>query len=410
MAIVKEYNLIFTDVVKNNNKYWYGICLDDGTGYSLWGRVGGSESRTNYPSHRVVEQKYNGKIKKGYEPLKIIKTGETKVTQVSNVKEVAKKQIKINNNPILSDLVDRLVSFNIHNITSNTTIKYDAAGGVFSTPLGLVVQEGIDDARKLLVDIHKFVKKDDYEDAKLKTSINKYLKLIPQNIGFKKINIKTLFPSVDSIQKQNDILDSLEVSLKSITQTPDDKKTIEEKIFDTELDYLDLKDPEAIRLIKYYDSTNQVTHGYTHVKVKNIFKIKIQSNIDKFKESKPLVEVFHGTSGANCLSILKSGLRAVPPSTAAIAGAMFGPGVYGATDSSKSLQYTTGRLNKGTSMYYMFICDFSMGKYYDIKSYGGKKPAGYDSIWAKAKNTGLRFDELIVPDNHVKIKYLLELN
>lgn len=409
MAIVKEYNLIFTDVVKNNNKFWYGVCLDDGTGYSEWGRVGAAPTKTNYPSHKVVEKKYNEKLKKGYEPLKTIKTGETKVAQVSNLKEVAKKQIKINNNPVLSDLVDRLVSFNIHNITSNTTIKYDANGGVFSTPLGLVVQEGIDDARKLLVNIHILIKKNEYETDDMRESVNKYLKLIPQNIGMRKINIKTLFPSIDSVQKQNDILVSLEVSLKSVTE-PTNKTVKEEKIFDTELDYLNMNDPEAIRLIKYYNDTNRSVHGYNNIKVQNVYKVKIQSNVDKFKEVNPVVEVFHGTSGANCLSILKSGLRAIPPSTAAIAGAMFGPGVYGATDSSKSLQYTAGRFGgKNTGLCYMFICDFSMGKYYEIKTYGGRKPAGYDSIWAKATQTGLRFDELIVPDDHVKIKYLLEL-
>lgn len=408
MAIVKEYNLIFTDVNNNNNKFWYGVCLQDGSGYSEWGRVGGPVQRTNYPTHKVVEKKYTEKLKKGYEALKTIKTDTAKVTQVSNLKEVAKKQIKFTN-PVLKDLIDRLVSFNIHNITSNTSIKYDVKGGVFSTPLGLVVQEGIDEARDLLVDIHKLIKKSDYSSDNIQESVNKYLRLIPQDVGFRKLNIKTIFPNLDAIQKQNDILDSLEVSLKSAIK-PSNKKVAEKKIFDVELDYLDLKEPEAIRLIKYYNDTNRVAHGYQNIKIKNIYKVKIQSNIDKFVDKKPLVEVFHGTSGANCLSILKSGLRAVPPSTAAIAGAMFGPGVYGATDSSKSLQYTAGRFGgKFSGLCYMFICDFSMGKYYEIKAYGGRKPKGYDSIWAKAKNTGLRFDELIVPDNHVKIKYLLEL-
>lgn len=406
--IVKEYNLIFTDVVKNNNKFWYGICLSDGTGYSEWGRVGGPKQRTDYPTHKVVEQKYNGKIKKGYEPLKTIKTGTLKTSQVSNLKEVAKKQIKFAN-PILGDLIERLVSFNIHNITSNTSITYDTNSGSFSTPLGLVVQEGIDDARKLLVTINTLIGKKDSTSDKIKDSINKYLKLIPQNLGFRKMEINNIFPNLDAVKKQNDILDSLEVSLNSVTKTTK-KKVKEEKIFDAELEYLDKKDNEYLRLSKYYNDTNRNVHGYTSVKIENIYQVKIQSNLDKFKDIKPIVEVFHGTSGANCLSILKSGLRAVPPQTAAIAGAMFGPGVYGATDSSKSLQYTAGRFGgKNTGLCYMFICDFSMGNFDEIKSYGGRRKAGSDSIWAKAKNTGLRFDELIVPDDQVKIKYLLEL-
>lgn len=407
--IVKEYNLIFTDVIKNNNKFWYGYCLADGTGYSEYGRVGQSGQKTQYSSHSIVEKKYKEKLKKGYEALKTIKTDTVKVSQVSNLKEVAKKQIKFSNNKTLEDLIERLVSFNIHNITSNTSIKYNKNNGMFSTPLGLVEQEGIDDARKLLSNIHKLVKAGKFTDDNMMLAVNKYLKLIPQDIGFRKLDTKLLFPDLDAVKKQSDILDSLEVSLKTVNKTVS-TKIIEEKIFDVELDYLDKKDPEYIRLSKYYNDTNRAVHGYNTVKIENIYKVEIKSNIDKFVKSDPVVEVFHGTSGANCLSILKSGLRAVPPSTAAIAGAMFGPGVYGATDSSKSLQYTAGRFGgKNTGLCYMFICDFSMGKYYEIKSYGGNKPKGYDTIWAKAKNTGLRFDELIVPNNHVKIKYLLEL-
>jgi poly [ADP-ribose] polymerase 2/3/4 len=407
---VKEFKAIYTDIIANNNKFWYGYCLADGSGYSEWGRVGLTATRTNFPSHHIVEKKYNEKLRKGYEPLKVIKTGEVKTTQVSNLKEVAKKQIKLSD-PLLVKLVDELVSINIHNITSNTTIKYDVDSGLFSTPLGLVEKEGIDEARNLLLEINDLVKKEDYKTVKAQKAFNKYLKIIPQDLGMK-LDIRNLFPDSDAIKKQSDILDSLEVSLKS-TLSPKAEKTqiTEEQIFNVEIGYLPPTDPEYLRICKYYNGTNRAVHGYTQIKVNNIFKVALQSNLDKYKPLSNVVEVFHGTSGANCLSILKSGLRAIPPSTAAVCGAMFGPGVYGATDSSKSLQYTAGRFGgKNTGKCYMFLCDFAMGKHYEPHTYGSvHRPAGYDSIWAKAKNTGLRFDELIVPDNQVKIKYLIEL-
>lgn len=408
MNLKKTISLIFVEINKNSNKVWEGELYDDNTVITRWGRVGQPLQSKTFPGvgDKFLLRKEQEKLKKGYEALKIIKNETVQNDKIANIKEVAKKQIKFSN-PILGDLIERLVSFNIHNITSNTSIKYDTKSGNFTTPLGLIKQEGIDEARILLTEINDFLKKN--TTAKLNTAVNKYLKLIPQDIGFRKLDVKLIFPNDNAIKKQSDILDSLEVSLNKAI-VPTKKKAIEEKIFDVELDYLDKTDSEYLRLSKYYTASNQATHGYTNVKIQNIYKIKIQSNIDKYKVSNPVVEVFHGTSGANCLSILKSGLRAVPPSTAAIAGAMFGPGIYGATDSSKSLQYTAGRFGgKNTGLCYMFICDFSMGKYYEIKAYGGRKPAGYDTIWAKAKNTGLRFDELIVPDNHVKIKYLLEL-
>lgn len=76
------------------------------------------------------------------------------------------------------------------------------------------------------------------------------------------------------------------------------------------------------------------------------------------------------------------------------------------------MQYTFGRFtgNRNVDSGWLFVTEFALGNTYYIKSYGGNRPKGYDSIWAKKENTGLRFDELIVPnDNQVRIKYLLEI-
>ena len=78
----------------------------------------------------------------------------------------------------------------------------------------------------------------------------------------------------------------------------------------------------------------------------NVFKVKIHDMAAAFNPDN-VKEVFHGTSEANNLSILKSGLRVSPPATAAIAGKMFGNGVYGAINSSKSLGYTYGNWGQG---------------------------------------------------------------
>jgi poly [ADP-ribose] polymerase len=411
--VVKEYNLIYTDVLGNSNKYWRGVCLADGTGYSEYGRVvaGATPQKTNYPSHYIVEKKYNEKLRKGYEPLKTIKSDEVKTSSVGDLKAVAKKQIKFSS-PALESLIDRLVKFNIHTITSNTTIKYDANSGLFSTPLGLVEQEGIDEARTLLVEIDDFVKADDFKSAKMLKAINKYLKLIPQDIGFQRLDVKLLFPNGDAVKKQNDILESLEVSLKSANTAPVSTKTVtEEKVFDLELDVVDKSDPEYLRISKWFKDTNKSMHGYQGVKIESIFKVQMNQPFD----DKPgnIQEVAHSTNCANTLSILKSGLKLAPPSTAQIAGKLFGNGVYGTQTASKSLGYTFGRWGQGSSAIgHMFICDFAMGKPYYATTYGCRNvPAGYDSCWALPKNiSGLYNDELIVYSNpQVKIKYLLEV-
>lgn len=120
-------------------------------------------------------------------------------------------------------------------------------------------------------------------------------------------------------------------------------------------------------------------------------------------------QVFHGTSEANLLSILKSGLKVSPPSTAFIAGKMFHNGIYGAKESSKALGYTLGRWGGSTSSFgWIFICNFAMGKTYD-PVHAGAPPNGYDSVWARAKKCGLYHDELVVYKNEqVQITHLLE--
>jgi poly [ADP-ribose] polymerase len=413
-AATKEYHLIFVDVVnKNSNKVWEGYLYDDGSCETRWGRVGAELQSKKFPGRgeSFLEKKYHEKIAKGYTPLKTIKTGETKVSTVNNLSDVAKSQIKFSN-PVLEDLINRLVKYNIHNITSSTSINYDVKSGLFTTPLGIVTQECITEARDLLFDIKELVTKSDYKSAKAAKTFNLYLRLIPSDIGMK-ADIQRIFPDDNAIQKQSGILDSLEVSLQSALAPTETKKTEKvEKVFDLELDYVDKGSAEFKRLNHYYTSTNRAAHGYTSIVVDNIYKVRIGHNHDSFQEKiGNLVEVFHGSGAGNILSILKSGLRVTPPKGAAIAGAMFGAGLYGATDSSKSLQYTAGRFTgSGGERLFLFICDFAMGNAYEIKSYGGHRPAGYDSIYARARNTGLRFDELIVPkETQVKIKYLIEL-
>jgi hypothetical protein len=229
-----------------------------------------------------------------------------------------------------------------------------------------------------------------------------------------KFDVKRIFPDTSSVQKQEDILQSLEASYKAITTikpATDGNKPAQEQVFQVDLDVLS-DNIEIERLSKWFYGSNHATHGYRNVKIQNFLKVKIHDNWNGFNERLGNVkEVWHGSGEGNLLSILKSGLRVSPPSTTYLTGKMFSDGHYGALDSSKSMQYTFGRFggNSGTSGW-LFVMDFSLGNTFYIKSYGGSRPSGYDSIWAKKENTGLRFDELIVPkDNQVRIKYLLEI-
>lgn len=237
------------------------------------------------------------------------------------------------------------------------------------------------------------------------------MRLIPQNIGMRKFDCETLIPGELSLQKQNDLLDALESSYMALTKSDSSNKSNspQEKIFKVDLDIL-TDDSERRRLEKFFTSSKRKMHGYDKVKIREIYQVNIHEMTAAFESTlTPIVEVFHGTSQANCLSILKSGLKIRPPSTASIAGSMFGNGIYGAINSSKSLGYTFGRWGQGGvgESGWLFICKFAMGKIKTVHS-GTKNHSGYDSIWAK-KGYSLYHDELVVYRNsQVKITHLIE--
>lgn len=418
--IVESKKFIWSEADANHNKVWHVILYDNDDVETRWARVG------NEPQSKIfsgvgksfMDKKIKEKTTKGYSEAKIVDTilpasAPRSAVSVDNLSEIAKSQIlKSSGHPILDKLVERLVKSNIHKITSSTNITLNDATGLFQTPIGIVTLDAIKEARDLLADALPYVKKDDY-GVQLSKIVSHYLRLIPQNIGMK-FNIKNILPDVTSIQKQSGILDALESSYQAITTTKITNKTNDsrpiESIFNVDLDIENGND--ASRLERWFETSKKSMHGYNRIKIINIYRIKIHSMNDKFLSSDSnKKEVFHGSSMANVLSILKNGLKINPPSTAAIAGKLFGRGIYGAINSTKSLGYCFNRWGQGGTgdAAFLFVCDFALGKCYSTTTYGCSKPNGYDSIWAKASSGGLHNDELIVySENRVNPKFILE--
>lgn len=419
MAILlREVRLIKTEIKENNNKFWHGKLFDDGRVLAEWGRVGYSGDSGEWDGGETyLQKKIKEKLKKGYVEQKTVGTVSTgsvsTVTISGSIHEIAKRELVKSGSKTLNDLVDRLVKSNVHKITSTTNITFNNSTGLFQTPLGVVTMDGINEARDLLAEIHPFIKKSDY-NTKLNDLVVRYLRIVPKNLGMARFSAASVFPDVNAIESQSDILDSLEASFKALSNTPttktSDNKT-SEQVFKVDLEDAN-NSSEAQRLDRWFESSKKRMHGYDNVRVKNVFSVKIHDMDSVFLHRDSFIkEVFHGTSEANCLSILKSGLKTAPPSTAAIAGKMFGNGVYGAINSTKSLGYTYGRWGQGGvgSAGWLFICKFAMGRCYETTAYGCNKPSGYDSIWAKASSGGLHNDELIVySNNRVTITHLLE--
>lgn len=394
----EKITLIFVDADQNSSKFWSGEILNNGSVYCEWGRVGSENPQhgTYKGGVTYLNKKIREKKKKGYVEAKTV-TGSTRVVGT----EIAKKQIQTSC-PLTQSLINELAKANIHQITTNSEIHF--SDGVFSTPLGIVSEEGLEEARQVLSSIHKVIGQ--AGSPKFYGLVNEYLKIVPQKVGRNVKNyVDQNFSTPELLKKQLDLLESLEVSVKSATITE------VEKIFDVAISVASAKD--KARLEKNFYETKRRVHNYDNVKVKEIYNVDIKSMSSVFDKDDlgNHKQYYHGTNIGNCLSILKSGLRTSPPSTAAIAGKLFGNGIYGADSSSKSLGYSLGRWGQGSSKKsaWLFVCDFAMGRTYFSKTYGGNLPRGYDSISALSKNTGLHNNEFIVYQNHqVNIRYLIE--
>jgi poly [ADP-ribose] polymerase len=427
-TLLKEVKLIFvengidkkTGKPLNNNKYWTAKQFDDGNWSAEWGRVGCAkpDSGTWADSKKKMDSVVRSKLRDGYTEAKTIGEGVTAssgggVVRDANLHAQARQDLLKNANPVLEKLIKRFVDANVHTITANTQITFNSTTGLFATPLGIVTPEGLTDARDLLAQIAPLVRKSKFT-PEADALLCKYLRIIPQSLGMKRFTVQTLIPNDNALQKQNDLIDALESSYQAMQSAPAPKADATKKVasvFQVDLDVL--KDyNERKRLENFFEKSKKAQHGYDNIHVREIFSVNIHDMTNAFETKLGNnQEVFHGTSQANCLSILKSGLKVSPPATAAIAGKMFGNGIYGAINSTKSLGYSMGRWGQGGvgDAGWLFICEFAMGKteiVHDSRWAGASR--GYDSIWAKA-GSALRNDELIVYRNpQVKIKYLLE--
>ncbi len=440
--VIRHDRYIKSDVGNNNNKFWYITEYDDQTVLCQWGRVGatGQQKTFNFNSQMQAAGYYDKKCKakekpkkkkeKGketaeiaYRKLDVVGAGGSakaipKSLVKMELKSVATEQIKVACK-YTQALLDKLVTENVHNILSSTTMTYDADNGLFSTPCGIVSQETLDEARKLLALLGGGVEKDRYDNKKFQQTIGDYLMLVPQKVG-RKLDPRVLFPDLDAIRRQNDVLDSLQASLHSMlagsTKDKTQKKAEHGTVFNVQLGVYD--DKRGLKRIeKKYRSTLQLRHACAHLDVTRVYSVNIAGMAEKFerdgKKVGNVMELWHGTKVNNLLSIMSKGLI-IPPSNAAYCtGRMFGNGVYFSDQSTKSLNYSYGYWGGGQrdNNCYMFLCDVAMGKPYVPNGYGRTAPKGYDSTFAKAGASGVHNNEMIVyRTGQCNLIYLVEFS
>jgi poly [ADP-ribose] polymerase 2/3/4 len=429
MSSIKEtQHYILSDIDNNNNKFWNVILFDDGMVRTEWGRVGDSGQSKDFPGagQSFFDSKIREKTRKGYALQHTLQEGvKTDVVAQNNLHQIATSQIETNS-PETTRLIEFLIKQNIHNITESTTLTYNVNSGLFSTPLGIVDATGISMARTLLDNIAQNIVNKRW-DTGMSDNINKHLKIIPQIIPRRGVCAYELFPDVNAVQKQNQILDSLDASLQVALSNPDstdDTPKPQKRIFDAKL-YVVEDGKVYDRINQEYRKTSLSIHQSSDMRLNKVFTVDIAHMTSAYKEySKEIVnrgigeqELWHGTGISNILSIIAKGFLISPPSTAHIAGKLIGNGCYFSDIATKSLNYSDGYWHGGSKSQraYMFRCKVAMGVPYMLKYHTEcqnlvKSKPGYDSSYAKkGVCSGLLNNEMVVYSEHqVNPIYLCE--
>lgn len=442
MAIVDSKKLIFFDVKANHNKMWFIDLHDNGDVVTQWGRVGAtlSTSTKNLFSESAGRKEFDklvkSKLKKGYTELKVESSvsvkdsGSVALSKNFDLEQIALEDIDYDkSNTKLIDLIKLFCKENIHNITSNSNVIYDTKTGVFTTPGGIIVtKDAVQEARDILDKIQNHFNNKTLTGDDGLSLVEQYCNIIPTKVRGR-VEIYKIFPTTESIDTQRSVLDSLEDSINTIEQiknqpkdqSEDEVKVNRPKIFNTM--FSKVEDQSIISDIKrLFDSTHNNIHSCRNLKVRNVYQVSIdvmnknyQNTKDKWvKEGKTLNEktLWHGTRKSNIISIFKSGLI-IPPSNASFCvGRMFGNYLYFSDQSTKSLNYSYGYWGSGNrdNHCFMFLCDVLMGHEYIPRYSCSSIPAGYDSIFAKAGQSGVINNEMMVPVNQSRIKYLIEFS
>jgi poly [ADP-ribose] polymerase len=422
-------SFVLTDAAeKNSNKFWEAF-LEPGGLRCKWGRVGSKGQEKFYPGEGRdgMEARIREKTGKGYREVALIaQRGNTQAGAVDNrvLARAAEEQIAQGDRE-LAALVTRLAEANRHEIVQATggAITFNAEG-MAQTALGIVQRSSVVEARRHLAIIARELQAGRLDDAASMAAISAYLQLIPQKVGARRGWHVGLFGTVELIAAQQDLLGKLEQSIAQAEKVVDAlvaqnaRDVRAQPLFEVKLTRL--SDPREIaRITRYYEENINRRHVSAALRVRAIYVLEIPSMRAAYDTDGARLggvrELWHGTRIFNVLSILKSGLVIPRSSDGHVTGRMFGDGLYFSDQSSKAANYAAGywdgSFRPGTRQQcFMFLADVAMGRAYTPPRPMGKLPAGYDSMFAKAGESGVMNNEMIVYRlGQANLKYLVEL-
>ncbi|MNL91380.1 Poly(ADP-ribose) polymerase catalytic domain protein [compost metagenome] len=429
---------------EGNNKFYVAEVHRNKNGtefryYINYGKVGveGAKTAQSFTTLdnalKEFNSKVNSKVRKGYVKidLAVNARGSSANRQKVNVASLGSVAKNIKTEPSklpkpIQDFVTKIYD------EANQAVSMSISGSVKSdvqSPLGNLGVQGIQKGRVILGHIQRAIKLSDAQTVR-NASID-YFKNIPRKLPR---NLKDesvwLLSSQAKVAEELDVLDLYEDALRLLPVMGVSDIDAKFNALYTDMRVVDTKTLDWIK------EKIRTTHASNHrfkLNVLNAFELN-QKNAPQFDNSYGNVRhLFHGSRNANLVGILSSHLKM--PNTLGgniyKAGAMFGPGIYFASDSTKSANYSManwgGKPNKYKT-FYMFICEVALGRVHmDFSSnYHLSAPSGYDSVMGvgrsslesmitrgevpRGRGSSLINNEFIVyRENQARIKYIVEL-
>lgn len=452
--VVKNIVLQVTDVKNNNNKF-YSLELHKSKGgdhrlFSHYGRTDDLETKGDdagtkecrYGDQWSIEREYDkivkSKQKKGYKEVHLAKSnigsdkakgqssGHIDTATINAMTKTTKKKSSKKKKSVLIDqnvrsLIETLYKEAGEALTQRANVKITADG--FATPLGVLTLGQVDRGFGILSDVRRAIQNGQLSTVKELSS--DFYTTIPHRIGRSRAAIEAAV--ISSIEKSDEAEETLQLmkDMLNINQDSDQNlfatDEVDEKYraLKTDIEFVPKSDPLWDKIRHYVNSTESSYHGRS-LQVKNVYRISRHGENKAFnpKRLEDVRELFHGTRSRNVVGIMTRGL--LLPNVAArhgaqITGAMFGPGLYFADQSTKSANYCGYGYNTRSS--FMFIAGVALGK---IKKYQSAQtqlrspPPGYDSVMGEASVNRATWGRLvhneyiIFNNNQQELRYIVE--
>lgn len=426
--VINKTTLNFLDAINNSNKF-YTIELHQSKGkyrvFTDYGRLGITSTKQVREADNlaVAEKEFESikksKMRKGYKEIELAQssTGSNTAKTLIDISEIKSEKVpkakKSKLDPVIQEFVKQIFDEAGKKLSHLIKGNVSADG---ASPLGKLSSKQIDKGRNVLNEIAILLnRKPNLTTKDVMDFTNEYYANIPKVFGSRISPDDIAIKTMNQIGEELDILKFYEDALRMGGVIFDNSNIDKQyKSLNSDIGVLDPNSEKYKELVHYVNSTESRHHNVT-LKVKRIFTVK-QKNAPKFDDSCGNVkELFHGSRSANLPGILSSNLR-LPKSLGngvVITGAMFGPGIYFASQSTKSSQYSCSRfggtINKYSSSF-MFIAAVALGNVKEVENghYFHQPPKGYDSVRG-VKGRMLLHDEYITyRENQQELRYIIE--